>query len=290
METKFKPYIMLIPAMLVFIGIFVVALSHGFMQSLGYFPAVGLKEFTLRYYKEVFLDENFLSSLLFSFSIAFKSSLYSVIVGVLLAYSILASKHKKGIEEIIYKLPIIVPHTVAALLVFTFLSQSGILARVLYTVGIISGPSDFPALIFDRKGRGIIFAYIWKGIPFITLVVYSVLSNINDKLKDVAMNLSANRWQVFRYVQLPLIMPSILSSFIIIFAFSFGAFEVPYLLGPTTPRALPVQAYIEYINPDWSNRPYTMTINMILTGLSFIFIWIYHMTFKIISKYNGGLR
>ena len=54
----------------------------------------------------------------------------------------------------------------------------------------------------------------------------------------------------------------------IIFAFSFGAYEVPFLLGPTTPNALPVKAYIEYSSPELFNRPYAMVINCILTQTS----------------------
>jgi len=82
-------------------------------------------------------------------------------------------------------------------------------------------------------------------------------------------------------------MPLVASSFIIIFAFSFGAFEVPYLLGPTSPKTLPVKAYIEYTNPDLTHRPYTMVINMILTFYSLILVWLYSKTFKLISKYKS---
>ncbi len=77
--------------------------------------------------------------------------------------------------------------------------------------------------------------------------------------------------KLFFNVIFPILMPSILSSFIIIFAFSFGAFEVPYLLGPTTPKSLPVKAYIEYSNPDLTNRPYAMVINTILIVISTFF-------------------
>lgn len=281
-----KPYLMLVPVMIPILGIFVSGLIMGLMQSFGHFSAIGLTEFTLKYYKDVLTDKDFLLSLRFSLYISLLSSMIAVIVGVLLAYSILRSKYKKGIEDVIYKLPIIVPHSVAALLVYNVLAQSGILPRLLYNLGIISNQTSFPSLIFDRKGIGIITAYLWKEIPFIAMLVYTVLSNINDKLSEAALNLGANRRQVFWHILLPLIMPTILSSFIIIFAFSFGAFEVPYLLGPTSPKTLPVKAYIEYTNPDLTHRPYTMAINMILTLCSLVLVWLYTKTFKLISKYN----
>lgn len=277
---------MLLPAMIILLGIFIAGLSTAFIQSLGYFPAVGLQEFTLHYYREMLMDNSFLTSLRFSLWIAFLSSALSVVLGVLLAYSIVKSNHKKSLETVVYKLPVIVPHVVAALLVYNILGQSGILPRIVYGLGFINQQSEFPAFLFDRNGIGIILAYLWKGTPFIAMVVYTVLSNVNDKLSEVALNLGASNAQVFWHVLIPLTMPSIFSSFIIIFAFSFGAYEVPFLIGPTSPRALPVQAYTEYMHPDWNHRPYTMAINMVLVFISFLCIWIYHKTFELINKYN----
>ncbi|QEK12987.1 ABC transporter permease subunit [Crassaminicella thermophila] len=290
MNTKLKPYLLLIPVMTIILGIFTFGLAMGLAQSFGYFPAIGLKDFTLKYYMEILTDKGFLSSLKFSLYISIVSSILAVIIGVALAYSILQSKHKKGIEEIVYKLPIIIPHTVAVLIVYNILAQSGILPRILFHLGLIHDQSQFPSMLFDKSGIGIIITYLWKEIPFIAMVVYTVLSNISNKLSEVALNLGASKRQVFWHVLLPLVMPSIISSFIIIFAFSFGAFEVPYLLGPTAPKTLPVEAYIEYTNPNLANRPYAMVINMILTFFSLVLIWLYQKTFKLISKYSGGYR
>lgn len=278
---------MLTPLMLILLGIFAMGLILGCFQSLGYFPVIGLKDITLKYYKEVLWDRSFIDSFKFSVYISLVSSSVAVIFGVLLAYSIFRSKHGKGIEEIVYKLPIIVPHSIAALLVYNMLSQSGVLARILWHLGFIGEQTQIPSLVFDKNGIGIIVTYLWKEIPFIAMITYTVLSNINKNLSDAALNLGANRRQIFFRIILPLIMPSILSAFIIIFAFSFGAFEVPYLLGATVPKTLPVKAYIEYTNPDLTHRPYTMVINMILAFYSFILVWLYSKTFKLISKFNG---
>ncbi|MBE6056036.1 MAG: sugar ABC transporter permease, partial [Clostridium sp.] len=67
---------------------------------------------------------------------------------------------------------------------------------------------------------------------------------------------------------------------------SFGAFEVPYLLGPTTPKLLPVKAYIEYSSPDLTNRPYAMVINTILIVISTFLIVLYKKSLDIFKKRN----
>ncbi|OPJ57273.1 ABC transporter permease [Alkalithermobacter paradoxus] len=284
MNEKLKPYLLIMPATIIPLGIFVAAVFIVLIQSFGYFPAVGLNEFTLKYYIDVLTDKSFLSSLRFSFYVSLVSSIVSTLVGVMLAYLILESNHTNFIKDTIYKLPIIVPHSVGVILVYTIFAQSGMLARVLHFLGMVNQSSDFPALIYDRNGIGIIIVYLWKSIPFIAFSVYTILGNINDKLSQVALNLGATKKDIFWNILLPLSMPSIISSFVIIFTFSFGAFEVPYLLGATTPRALPVRAYIEYINPDLTNRPYSMVINMVLTIICVFLVLIYEKILKSIYK------
>lgn len=281
---KIKPYLLLAPASFIVLGITAAGVSTAFAESLGYFPAVGLREITLKYYKEVLRDKAFLESFKFSIYTSLTSTLAAIVIGVLLAYLITQSKNRQAKGLVLYKLPILVPHVVGALLVFNILSQSGILPRVLYAIGLIKSQTDFPNLIFDNHGFGIIITYLWKEIPFVTMVTYGVLSNIDDKLSLAARNLGASKRQVFWHVLLPLILPSVFSCFVIIFSFSFGAFEVPYLLGPTAPKALPVMAYLEYSNPDLSNKPYAMVINMILIAISFLLVYLYEKSFKLIYK------
>lgn len=286
MEYKYKPYILLFPAVIVLLGIFLLALVVVLIQSIGYFPILGLNEITLKYYKEMITNVEFLTSLKFSLYIALTSSILATTIGILLAYSLFISSHFSRLVEVIYKLPVTVPHTVAALLMFNILSKSGIVSRVFYSLGVLSEINEFPTLIFHENGIGIILTYLWKGTPFIMMMVYIVFKNVDPKLIEVAFNLGANNRQVFLNVLLPLAAPSILSGFVILFAFSFGDFEVPYLLGPTQPRTLAVRAYVEYVHPDFANRPYSMAISMTLTCISFFLIAVYHKIMKSFYKYS----
>jgi putative spermidine/putrescine transport system permease protein len=286
-RVKVKPYILLMPVMFFILGIFVFGILSGFLMSLGYFPEIGLNTLTFQYYKEIINSPNFLRSFGFSFYTALISSLIAVILGVLLSYLIIFSRKKKpGWLINIYKAPIIVPHTIAALLVFILLTQSGWVARLMFQFGFIENMTDFSPLVFDRQGIGIIMAYIWKGLPFITLVTCDILRSLNNKYSKIALNLGANHFQVFWYVLLPLILPTVASGFIILFAFSFGAFEIPHLLGPSSPSTLPIMSYIYYNSVNLADRPYAMVINMIIALYSFITVAFYILTFQFIKKFN----
>ena len=279
MESKLKPYLLLFPASVVLISIMGIGIINCIFQSLGYFPQIGLNNFTLDYYMEVLRDRNFLKSLIFSLKTSFISSSICVVVGVLLAYVLSKDKYSKLRINLI-NLPIIIPHIIVVIIIFMIFSQTGILSRVLYNLGIINNSSDFRQLVSDKNGIGIILVYLWKGIPFVAMTTYNILKNISNSLENVAINLGANKFQVFRYIILPLAMPSIISSFLILFAFSFGSYEVPFLIGPSTPKALSVQAYITYSSSDLMQRPIAMSINTILSVISIIILIIYNKIFE----------
>ncbi|MCB0183719.1 MAG: hypothetical protein KDE31_05615, partial [Caldilineaceae bacterium] len=52
---------------------------------------------------------------------------------------------------------------------------------------------------------------------------------------------------------------------IIVFAFVFGSFEIPLLLGQRYPNVLPVTAYRAYIDPDLNQRPEAMAMGIMIT-------------------------
>lgn len=283
MENKLKPYLLLAPISILVILIMGVGILNCIFQSIGYIPSIGLNNFTLDYYKEILRDETFLKSLIFSLKISFISSFICVVVGTLLAYALSKNKYSK-LKVNLLNLPIIVPHIVVVIIVFMIFSQSGILSRILYNLGVIKDSSEFTQLVLDENGIGIILVYLWKGIPFVIITAYNILKNISESLENVAINLGANKFQAFRFIILPLAIPSIISSFIILFAFSFGSFEVPFLIGPSTPKALSVQAYISYSSSDLMQRPIAMSINVILSGVSIFMLLIYNKVFSKIYK------
>ena len=144
-------------------------------------------------------------------------------------------------------------------------------------MGLISDQQQFPLLLHDPHGIGIILAYLWKEIPFIIYFVIALMANINRNLGEAAVNLGAGRWTAFWKITLPLCKNTIISGFLILFVFALGAYELPFLLGATTPKALPILAYQQYIHPDLKNRPYAMALNGIIILISLVSVFFYFM-------------
>ncbi|MGO5053242.1 ABC transporter permease [Lachnospiraceae bacterium LCP25S3_G4] len=267
MFKKWIPYILLIPQIILTI-LFLVGLCNGMIQSLGVIPALGLEKPTLQYYKEIMIRPDFLQSVFFSLRIAFSSAVIATVGGVVICAAMVMTGCTKGMMMKVVQFPIVIPHVVVALFMINICSQNGIFARIAYMMGLIHDQQQLPTFLYDPNGIGIILAYIWKEIPFVIYFVIALMANINEKLGEAAINLGAGKWTAFCRITLPLCKRTIWSSFLIIFVFSLGAYELPFLLGATKPKALPVLAYIQYTHPDMRNRPYAMALNGIIMIIS----------------------
>lgn len=287
MKKKMTPYILLVPQLLLG-AIFIIGLGTGIIQSLGVIPAFGLTEPTFDYYKEVFTRPDTLQSLKYSLYIAFVSAFFATVIGTLLCALLVSRNKTKGGVMRVVQIPIIVPHVVVALFVVNILSQNGILARICAHLGLIADQQQFPMLIYDSHGFGVILAYLWKEIPFIVYFVVALMANINGSLGEAAVNLGASKVQSFLKVTLPLCMNTILSGFLIVFVFALGAYELPFILGATIPKALPVLAYIEYSKPDLLARPYAMAVNGIIIMISLLTAVVYYILIHRSSKKLAG--
>ena len=240
------------------------------VQSFGYIPAFGLTEPTLDYYKAVFSDPDFLSALLVSLKIALWSAVLACILGVALSMALIRLKKNRGGAVYLVRFPILIPHAVVAVFMIQLLSQTGLIARVGYALGLVEDYTRFPQLLYTPGYGGTILAYLWKEIPFVAYFVLAFMGSISDTLGEAAENLGASSARSFWEVTLPLSVPVIARAFLIIFIFAFGGYELPLLLGATLPKALPVQSYLAYMNPDLRQRPIAMAMNGVILLLSIL--------------------
>ena len=266
---------LLAPALAIIVLLFLGGLATGLLRSLNYFPLIGLNEFNLDAYFSIFTDNGFLQSLLLTFHIAFTSTLIASILAVASALLLRPAFRGKRIVHFFFSLNLTIPHLVGAIGVLYLFQNSGLVSRILTGLDVISRPADFPAMVFDPWAIGIIIQYVWKEIPFIGVIVLAILLSVGEDYESVARSLGANRWQAFRQVTLPLIMPGVVSASVIVFAFTFGAFEIPYLLGRTFPAALPVLAYQSYTDVDLAARPQAMAMAMVIAFISTLLIMAY---------------
>ena len=262
-----SPYTSLAPALTVVFVLLGTSLIYGIAQSLGYISVIGERELSLSAYQNLAIGQGaagreFWGSLGYSLWISLASTILSAIGALFLAT--LLNRRPSNFDTFALNWNLAFPHLVWGVFMLLLLTQSGLLARWADALGIIHAPVDFPVLVRDRFGFGIILTYLGKEIPFLTLLILALLRTQSEGYLLVAENLGANAWQRFRLITLPLVRPALVSGSLLVFAYIFGAYEVPALLGVRYPRTLPVLALESFTNPDLRARSEGMAISLII--------------------------
>jgi len=272
MAERLRIALMLAPALIVIGVLFLGGLAAGLARSFNYMPVIGLTEPDLSAYRAVLSDPVFLRSLGLSLHIALTSTLISAVIAVAAALMLRRSFAGRGIINFLFQLNLTVPHLVGAIGILYLFSQSGSFARLAFAAGLIDRPGSFPALVFDPYAIGIILQYVWKEVPFIGVIVLAQMQAIGTDHEAVARSLGASRWQAFRHVLFPMILPGLAGACVIVFAFAFGAYEIPAILGASSPQALPVLAWRSYTAVDLATRPQAMAMAMVIALVSAVLI------------------
>ena len=285
---RFYVPIMLAPVFVVFALLFVGALITALLQSFGYAPIYGLNDFpTLRYYGELFALPGFWRAVFNTFYYALTPTVVGTMLSVALA--LILRKYFKGkrLFIYIYKLPLMIPYLVGIALVILFFSNGGIIARLLYAMGIIEETGDFPRLLNTQGGWGIMFVYLWKQVPFTALIIHSVLLGLGPEYEEAASSLGATPLKTFWYVTLPQIMPGVVTATVIVFAFNFGSFEAPFILGGGFPSTLPVEAWRAFDDADYTRRLRAMAIVMFISVVSGALLYFYLTLYRRFERRRG---
>lgn len=230
---------------------------------------------TLDHFRAVVGAPGFLASLGLTVWVSLVSTVLTLVLAVVTALALRGTRRFRGFVTYVYQLPLTLPHMVLAAAGIMLLSQSGLLSRIVTVIGLIETPAQFPELVNDRAGIGIVVVYVWKQVPFVGLFAIAVLQSVGEDFEATARSLGATRVQAVRHVLVPLVAPALLPAGVIIFAFVFGAFEVPLLLGARYPSMLAVLAYRLYTDVDLSLRPRSMALSFVIAAIVFALVGAY---------------
>lgn len=260
----------LAPALLITGMFFGASVVYALAQSLGYLSIIGETRLSFDAYARVLnrqtvAGREFWAALGFSLWVSGAATLLSALGALLLAAMLSAGPGPADRSTLLaLNANLALPHLVWAIALLLLFSQSGLLARMAAALGLIDLPAEFPVLVRDRFGVGIILHYVSKEIPFLVLIVLAVLRTQGTAYTAVAATLGAGPWVRLRRVTLPLVLPGLAAGALLVFAFIFSAYEVPALLGVSFPRALSVLALDYFLNPDLSRRAEGMAISLIM--------------------------
>ncbi|KLO24423.1 ABC transporter permease [Marinitoga sp. 1197] len=179
-----------------------------------------------------YMKQGFKNSIL----IATLTAVIGTLIGFLYAYTInRADIPLKKFFKTIAIIPMVFPPFIGAMAIIMLFGFNGIITAKIF------GIRTFP--VYGIWGLMIAQTVTFFPVAFITLD--GVISTISPTLEDAAFNLKASRWQVFTKIILPLSVPGIASTMLILFIESLADFGNPLILAGSRFPILSVQAYLQ---------------------------------------------
>lgn len=198
--------------------------------------------YSLKHFKDFMSNPDWTRPLKNSFIIAPLATIISVSLGTLAAIG-LSQSHVPGRRAIMAILisPMIVPLIISATGMFFFYSKMGIFMED--TLGISKDLSGYIKVVL---------AHSVLGIPFVIITVTATLVGFDRSLTRAAANMGAGPVRTFFKVQMPLILPGVISGALFAFITSFDEVVVVLFVGTASQKTLPWQMFIglrEQISP-----------------------------------------
>lgn len=199
---------------------------------------VGLSNF-----KDVLTDSTFVQVLINTFVFAIASSVFAVIIPLVLACILNTKIRGRNFYKTAYFLPFITPMIVIAIVwQWVFDPNIGLLNQILHThiKWLYDVRFAMPALITVS---------VWKLIGYNMIIFLSGLSTINQEVLEAAKIDGANSWQVFKNVTVPLLSPTIFFVIVITSISSFQVFDLIYVMtqgGPDNSTMVLVYSIYKY--------------------------------------------
>jgi len=164
---------------------------------------------------EVIASERAIAAYRLSFGASLGAALLNVVFGFLVAW-VLARYTFPGrrIVDAIVDLPFALPTAVAGIALTYVYSKHGWIGQYLEPMGI--------EVAF--RPLGVVVALAFVGLPFVVRTVQPVLLDLDPEVEEAAACLGADRWQTFRRVILPRVVPALVTGFALAFARALGEY------------------------------------------------------------------
>ena len=205
------------------------------------FPPEG---FTFGWFSEFFGNSRWMKATGFSLKIALLTAITTSVVGTMAPYALMRGAGRLGtLFQGMLIAPIVVPHIALAVALYLFFKQTGLSSTVF----------------------GYVLAHSVIAMPFVVFTVAAALSSVDPTLEDAAMSCGASRFDAFRLVTLPLVLPNVLSGGLFAFILSFDEPVISFFLAGIRDKTLPRMMFDDI---EQNLTPIIPAIAVLLTGIS----------------------
>jgi putative spermidine/putrescine transport system permease protein len=223
--------LLVLPGLLLVAALFLYPLGFSLVSA---FTADG--RFTLAHFEKAF--ELYSGDILFTIFIVVTSTILTALVSVAIAGTLTLSETPWLIATLrqLYRWPLFIPFIVAAQCMRTFLAKNGLMNNTLVATGILE-PLQTTSLL---DWRGIVITFVWKQVPFVTLMLAGAMASLDRATIEAARNLGASRARVLVEIVLPQVGQTLLVGLVLSFVTMLSVLSVPMMVAGSQPTMLTV--------------------------------------------------
>ena len=214
MSDRQKTYIlMVIPALLLFVAFNTIPLITGAMYSFTNYRGYGSYEFVgLRNYIDLFADSRVGNSYLFTFKYAIAGTILVNLLSLLLALGLNSKIKCKSLLRGVYFLPNILGGLIIGYIfsfIFTYIIPA--IGSALH-LGFLEN-----SILANEKYAwiGVLIVGVWQAVAMNTIIYISGLQTIPMDIYEAGMIDGAGKWQTFKSLTLPMLMPFVSTNLIL---------------------------------------------------------------------------
>jgi putative spermidine/putrescine transport system permease protein len=225
--------------------------------------------FTLAHFGKAF--ELYSVDIRFTIFIVLTSSALIALISIAIAGVLTLSETPWLIAALrwLYRWPLFIPFIVAAQCMRTFLAKNGLMNNSLVAMGVLE-PLQTTSLL---DWRGIIITFVWKQVPFVTLMLAGAMASLDRATIEAGRNLGASRPRVLVELVLPQVAQTLLVGLVLSFVTMLSVLSVPLMVAGSQPTMLTVDMAFR-INSygDYATANALGVISYAMTG---VVAWIY---------------
>ena len=184
--------------------------------------------FDLTYFKLMVTDPNKRGLVINSFNIGVMVTLITSIISLPLAYFLTRYRYPgRNLLRSVILIPMIMPPFVGALGMQKFFGQYGSINMFLVKLKLMDQTNMIDW--FEGGFWGVVLLSTLHLYPIMYLNIVAALANVDPSLEEAAENLGASRFQIFRRITLPLMMPGYFAGAILVFIWAFTDLGTPLI-------------------------------------------------------------
>jgi putative spermidine/putrescine transport system permease protein len=196
--------------------------------------------FTFDNITALFTVKDFINAYKSSLSISVITALGGAVFGFLLAYAVVLGGLPKGLRTFMVTFSGVASKFAGVPLAFAFIATMGNAGLVTRWIEGISG-IDIHAQGFSIYTiTGLSIVYMYFQFPLMVLIMAPALDGLRREWREACENLGGTSWHYWRYVALPILLPSLLGTTILLFGNAFGAYATAYAFSGSFINLVPI--------------------------------------------------